>query len=367
MEQIRRDDSPVALEKLAGARSDRDRSWETIKQGIQTDDLERAHKEVAPFEASMALSDELSDRRFERAAESADLTRCRQEVERLELEAAAAKSKAADHARECDGVLAELAAIREGLGLPSGTIAELEEWVRAREAALGKPRARNDGVAALDAFQGELERAIDGLHQELGGAVAPAGRWTLDTFTALVGQTESLIAEQQGHDQQRRAVQRLLERGRKEIATLEGHLQQAEAGVEKWNTDWRAACRLSSVDETLLPDQATAVLDLIRELEEALSAGADIRINRIGAMTRDLESFAEEVGTLARSVAADLVGQAPAEAIDTLSSRLQAAQRAAARHNQEIHHAAACPMIVQKGLPGRRPLSPTLRYALGDR
>lgn len=34
---------------------------------------------------------------------------------------------------------------------------------------------------------------------------------------------------------------------------------------------------------------------------------------------------------IARAVAVDLVGQAPAEAIDTLSARLQAAQRAAAR------------------------------------
>lgn len=329
--QIQRDDSPVAVEELTDARSGRDRSWEVIKQGIQNDDLERARGEVAPFEASMSLSDDLSDRRFERAAQSADFTRSRHEVEHLELEAAAAESKAADQVRERDSVLAELTTIRDRLGLPSGTIGELEEWVRARTTALDKLRGRDDSVATLEAFQAEFEGAIDGLRQALGAAAIPASSSTLDAFNTLVGLAESLIAEQQGHAQQRKAIQRQLERGRKDIATLEGNLQQAEASVEKWKADWSAACRLMSVDGTLLPDQATAVLDLIRELEEALNTSADIRLNRIGAMTRDLEGFAEEVGTLARSVALDLMDQAPSDVIDALSARVQQAQRAAAR------------------------------------
>ena len=329
--QIQRDDSPVALEELTGARSARDCSWEAIKRGIQTNDLERARTEVVPFEASITLTDELSDRRFERAAQSADLTRSHHEVERLELEATTAKGKAADHAREYDGVLAELATMREGLGLPGKTIAELEEWIRAREAALGKLQTHDESLATLKAFQGELERATDGLRYALGAPAAPVGRSKPDILTALVGQAEGLLAEQQAHVQQRKAMQRQLERGRNEITTLESNLQQAEAEMAKWRADWSAACHFLSVDETLLPDQATAVLDLVRELEEALNAGSDIRTNRIGAMTRDLESFGEDVEMLARSIAPDLAGQPPSDIADTLSSRLQAAQRAAAR------------------------------------
>lgn len=40
--------------------------------------------------------------------------------------------------------------------------------------------------------------------------------------------------------------------------------------------------------------------------------------------------------------------------------------KADGRHDQEVHRADACRMIVQKGLPGLRPPSPTLRHVLGD-
>jgi hypothetical protein len=37
------------------------------------------------------------------------------------------------------------------------------------------------------------------------------------------------------------------------------------------------------------------------------------------------------------------------------------------RHEQEVHRANAGRMVVQKGLPGLRPPSPTPRHVLGDR
>src|SRR4051794_21830220 len=36
------------------------------------------------------------------------------------------------------------------------------------------------------------------------------------------------------------------------------------------------------------------------------------------------------------------------------------------RHDQEVHRADACGMVVQKALPGLRPSSPALRHILGD-
>src|SRR6266851_7242878 len=37
------------------------------------------------------------------------------------------------------------------------------------------------------------------------------------------------------------------------------------------------------------------------------------------------------------------------------------------RHDQEVHSRSACGMVLQEGLPGLRPPSPTPRHVLGDR
>jgi DNA repair exonuclease SbcCD ATPase subunit len=250
IEQIQRDERPVAAEELREARSRRDRLWTSIQEGLETGDIDASRGQVEPFEASMAQTDQLADRRFDRAAQSADLTRSLHEVERLQLELSAAKEKEEVLSQERAAVFAELTRARETLGLPATTVAEIEEWLRVRTTALAKAASQREAAATVEAFEAELDKAIDALRQAIGDTVGRLGSNGLEGFAALLQQAELLLAQQQENVQKCAVFQQQLSRGQKEATDLEIRLEPSLAELNAWREAW-GACPCSKVQQAM--------------------------------------------------------------------------------------------------------------------
>ena len=331
--QIRRDENPVAAEELNAARAARDQTWHDLKQSVGRGNAEESRGKVPEFEASMGLVDNLTDRRYDRAAQSASLVRSLQEVERLEIELSAAQKRRRELVEEQSAVISDLDKLRQPLALPDAAVGEIETWLRLRATALDKARLAKEATAAIDTFVGDVERANELLRQSLGIAAKATKASSLEIFASLLQQAEKLVADHERHRQQKEAAGKQLDRGLKDIEAQEATLSQAEAELAKWLADWAEACQQVSLDNGLHPDQATTALDLIRALEDSIGAISDMQTNRIDAMKRDLRVFAEDVARLVQTIAPDLASQAPEEAMGALWSRLEAAQKSRTRRS----------------------------------
>lgn len=329
--QIRRDGRPVSAEELRESRAGRDRVWYAMRDSLQAGDIAAAQAQVDPFEAGLGQADELADRRFERASESTDLTRSLQDVERLELEQAAAEASVRRQAETRAAAHDALRTVCEELGLPAAGLEEVESWLRKRAIALDKLRLHGNAARDLADFEAGIERSAGALRAALGEAAGAARSVGSATFGALLKLAADTLREQQMRGERRGLLQNQLQRGERHTAKLEGELAQALHDLEGWRAAWQEAGRTLGLGDSLTVEQATVALDLLQELKSTLGTIADIQSNRIDSMQRDLDAFATEVAPLAAALAPDLADSPAGEAVDRLAQRLGTTRQAAAR------------------------------------
>lgn len=328
-QQIERDDRPVAADDLATARHERNGLWQSIRDRLEQGDADKALGYVEPYQATTRHADALSDRRFDLAERSVALTRARQEVELITHRLAEIDSDITRHTAARNLVIAELAAIQANLGLPRATLADIDNWLRNRLDALKQVVELADKNGTLTQFDRELEQAIAALTVALNGEIDTSDPNRIEMFRRLLREADGLFTEQQTQFQKRNLINDRLRPGTQEAEALEKRRTQVTAALEAWHQEWTTACSKASLDPALRPEQVTAALELMAELEAEIGEIQDLRVTRIGAMRRDLDEFSLQVRELVGATASDLAVKAPTEALDQLAVRLTTAQRIA--------------------------------------
>ncbi|MEI6536108.1 MAG: hypothetical protein WCN98_12245, partial [Verrucomicrobiaceae bacterium] len=151
----------------------------------------------------------------------------------------------------------------------------------------------------------------------------------IELFGRLLRDADKLFTEQQEQFQKRNLIRDRLQPGQQEAETLATRHSRAVAALEIWTQSWTTACTKASLEPALRPEQVTAALELMAELEAKIGDIQDLRETRIGTMRRDLGEFSHQVKELVSATASDLAAKAPAEALDQLAVRLTSAQRVA--------------------------------------
>jgi uncharacterized protein YhaN len=328
-QQIERDDRPVAAGDLATARNERNGLWQSIRERLEHGEADKALGYAEPYQTKARHADDLSDRRFDLAEKSAALTRARQEVELITHRLAEIESDITRHSGARSLLTEEMAAIQSNLGLPGATLADIDNWLRNRLDALKQAVEVTDKKDAQSLFDSELEQAIAAMVLALnykGDAPEPN---RIEMFGRRFREADALFAEQQAQFQKRGLIRDRLKPGEQEAKALETRCTRTLAALETWRLAWTTACNKASLDPALRPEQVTAALELMAELEAEIGEIQDLRVTRIGAMRRDLDEFSLQVKALVSATANDLMAKPPAEALDQLSIRFINAQRIA--------------------------------------
>lgn len=329
VQQVRRDGRPVTSEELVGARAVREQVWRSVRQGLEAGDIQVGRDQIEPFEAAQARTDELADRRFDLASESADLVRSIQDGERLALEVTAAEGLVGEREAAVLVVMDELQKVRAAVGWPDAAVREIEQWTHDRDIALERLADLAAATDTLGAFERQLEAACGTLRGVLGAAAALITGTDPGAFTTLLQAANERQRADQDRDTRRQTLRQQLLDAQREEKDADERFGEAKATLDVWRKDWAAACAAMGFKQPLAVEQATAAVDLVQELRSALEKINDIQTNRIDAMNRDLGSFATDVEQLSAKVAPDLTGQPASELVAALGGRLAKAKDAA--------------------------------------
>ncbi len=311
---------------LAQARSARAQAWEAVREALASGAVrDDAATLSAEHERAVAAADEIADTRLQHAEDVARLA----DVER-ELTVLAHDVEELAHRRERhEAVVARAAAAWSTAWEPTGTCApapaEASAWLAARDTVLSHLA---DAAGATE--RAEAAEALRAQHTSaLGTALGGAADADLP-LSALIELADARLDALRGEAERAGRAAEAVARTVAEREDAQVALEQAEARLAAWQSEWaslRAGCGLA---DTLEPDGA---LGALRAIEQATHDQ-----ERLDALTADLDAIdarrhafeAAITRLIAATAATDLAEQPATSAAAVLHRRATDARAAAA-------------------------------------
>ena len=315
IEQFRVSRQAVTVNDLTAARDSRDSVWTSIKQGVA-----EISACAVDYERQVKNSDELSDKRHDKAQEAADLqaridTLARN---RLQLNDAVKRRELAD--TDIAAIHRDWAAHASILGFPEMPLLAYEEWHLAHADWVLAVEAVDQALAESGQYDALIEEARIGLCDALVAAGQPplenasldvmitAGRLLID---------EANAADVRGEELHRQRVNALAA-----LADLKDKHTQAQSARDGWQTSWNAALAKAGLPTNAEIAAVEGSLMLFEAIDVNLKAVREIRRARIATMRKDLDDFDDEALALVQAIAQNLQDRPSVDVAAALTSRL---------------------------------------------
>jgi uncharacterized protein YhaN len=331
------DERAVPVETLQKLREHRDTGWSIIRrkhlEGGAVSDAELkafASGSALPdaYEAAVLRADEAADRRFESAQATARLAEIVRQIaeqnEQLE------EWRGQEHGyRDDEAVLeAEWRALWKPADILPLSPDDMLVWIDARAQIMQALDKRTVAEQELVSLRDEEVRAREVLTRELGAlgvdTAALAGR-PLRMLLELATDTQR---SHEGKAASRAKLEDNLKKAKAEAGRKRKALQDAEGELAKWKDQWWKAISPTGLD----PDAGIEALDAqIETMDKMREVGArinDLRHERIEKIERDIITFEQEVTELVASIAPQLKGREPEDAVLELEEMLRTATQA---------------------------------------
>jgi Uncharacterized conserved protein len=280
-----------------------------------------------------------------------EVTAAVNEADRLSDAALADAERVSRHAqltlrhRELEGDIdACEATLKEAEIAASDALTEFQDLFHAAPVAPAAPdrmiewRRSIDGIAALSAALADARDALEAvrLKQE---ALTPVLVGMADAIglasaalpaAALARALERRLSELSERWTESRSIQGKRHAAEEALARLEEQETGLSRQVERWRLDFSQAAVLAGLADGATVEMALAALDVWRSVPDQLSEREN-RNRRVRGMSRDMETFEQEVRSLCTAVAADLASLPADVAIGMLNERAAAANTDANR------------------------------------
>ncbi|MGV2979352.1 AAA family ATPase [Camelimonas sp. ID_303_24] len=280
---------------VAEARARREQAWAAHRLTLDAASADA-------FETAMRHDDMVAETRLTRQKELLQAVQLRQQQAQIEQRLAqlatrlgAAETRIGELRQRTRTLTGALSPDLAALDAPDA----LADWLLRRQRALEtwEPLlAKQQQLAETSVLQDE---ATAGLRAVLAPAgVAGPDASLADLIAAADRLRAAVDASRRQHDERRRAA--------REYQSRKQGLERVEAAASAWTEAWSeacAACWLGAVRPLPAPARVRAALDVLPQLEAALSRRQDL-MSRIGKMERDRQSFTDAVRALAQRHAA---------------------------------------------------------------
>jgi len=331
-----RDAQAIAADTLRDARTARDAIWQDLRGHIAgASPLPAPSTSADDFEQAVAAADDVADRRFAMAEQSARLAAIENDLEAVRLQIAHKARSVADAEAEIDRRTSSWGAILAPLGLSLDPAAFLE-WSARRELALTCDAEADAARAVHDDLRARRDEAL----ARLAAAIAAFDPIVPESFQHALDLADRIAQAESEADQVRQAAHARLNAA---AAALDAAVTSKAAAGERlagWSGQWRQAVAALGLDD----DQPAAVirvqLDLLEQLrgetEEMLRLG-----QRIAAIEADRAAFAGAVRALAAACGMAADARDPAAILTGLAEAAAAAQDARKRRDALLARKAA--------------------------
>lgn len=306
---------PVTLAEVQQVRTDRDATWQAIKNGAL------AVTDAAPgYEQAVARADALSDQRHDKAQEETALQSRLDRLQYLQQQLAELESRWQDNTQALARLDQSWTERVKGLGLADMPLLRVNDWRFARERVLGAADALAEAQSAQDDFVASVAQARVALAQAMQTIQPTAPDIPLPTLMLLA---DDMVTGATRAQERRSALASQQIRAEAAIPDLSLRLAQAQAALDAWQLDLQKNLALAHLPPDTNIGAIAGALAVFERMHQHLEKIRDIRVNRIDMMRRDLNEFAAAAQALATDLAPELVRQSAAQIAMTLDGRLK--------------------------------------------
>jgi uncharacterized protein YhaN len=318
IDQYRASQLAVTVEELATARQTRDGLWTTIKNGTRS-----LADGADDYEARVRGTDDLSDKRHDKAKEAAELQSRIDSLARLRLALKDTEQRLAKIHSQITGVESDWQSRVTALGFPSMPLLAFDQW----QSALPKLFAAADAVDLAETDAAELQESFATAKARLRVALgAAAGPLAEDAeIDVQVATANAFVEAATGARARREELIRQIANASTALADLAQKTITANSDLGKWNESWALATTKAGLPNAAIAP-ADGALALFDDIDDKLKSIREIRKARIEMMRRDLEDFAQQARALAETLAPEMNGRDPTDISTELSARLAKAR-----------------------------------------
>ncbi len=279
------------------------------------------------YEAAVHSADDLADLCFGKAEAAARLVVTGRQIAEDQDRLESLREEAEALNAQCRALDAEWRELWAQAPFEPLSPDEMLEWVTARRATLNAHARRETAerqLAALSRQEAETRtRLVDALSKIGVGSGDLAGQ----PLAVVLEVASDALRE---HEKAVESGRRLVEAHRQAVADADRERESArrsEAEWSEWQSHWAVAVGALGLDTTVDPEAVAAQVDTIDEMRSIVDKVNDLRHERIGKIEAEVTAFDDDVASLAETVAPDLVGLAPEDAVIKLERRLADALR----------------------------------------
>lgn len=281
----------VTDQDAAQIRAERDHAWAEHRNRLDASSAER-------FEDALHRDDGIVARRFGHVKELAQLHETAKALKLVQSDLARAEelhAKALADAQELMGQIAEaISALSPDL--PSDwTLQHLEAWLICREKALEARGELRTATRDLQAAQNDADAIRERLTAALSALKLSFAPDAEEAALAAMAQTAL------DHEAELKRLRTAWEERGRDVSTRERAFEQAESEILAWDTDWKqicAGCWLGERGAAPVIAEVRSILTVIAELASALKEKTTLA-DRIAKMEEDQAAFRDAVTALA--------------------------------------------------------------------
>jgi uncharacterized protein YhaN len=362
---------PVSRDEVLAARNRRDDAWARIASGEAVLPLS-----APDYDALVRDADSVADRREATIQEASELRRRQEELARLTAEreqmvAQQERLHAADAARRADW-----SATIAAHGLPGMAPEAVADWMAARAAAIAAADLLADArreaaswdaaVAAATqdlhaALQDEPERPVRDERSPSRKTVPQRTAPTMAPLPRLLLEASARIQQVSDAHGQRRALDTQWTDATVAVDDLARALDAAQVALNEWEAAWRQAASGVGIAADADLAHAQASLELVADIDAALTEMSKLRIGRIETMRADLAKFDAEAQRLGALAGLPLADQGAADIAIALQQQATAAMEQQAEVKRLTTARSAAAKGVADAIARQDALSATLR------
>lgn len=330
-------------EGLTEARRHREAGWRLIRQTHEgnpppPEEIELwlakatpGHDLVHGYELAVQAADRLADRLHREAKRVADRASFAAELAATEQRIDHLGATLDRQQQNLDRLNREWAECWEPVGIRPDSPREMRAWLAQFHAvsdAQRRLRQQRASAASLESARDQQRRELIAEIERSAATVDDLG----PSLAAACDRAQTLIARYEANCQQLDQLRRDATALRNRHAAAHGEAEQAAAERASWTADWAEAVMPLRLEADALPEQVAAVLAQTEELFDRLDKCRGYQ-ERIDAIRRDGERFADDVRRVCRKAADDLADIDADRAAEQLGERMAAAVEARRRRD----------------------------------
>ena len=359
MEQFRVVHRPITREDLLNSRKERDSTWDFIKSNVAA-----LPSKVADYEKLIVDADALADTRHDKIQQAAELQSKQQKIQRLELDRDTTEGNLRRLAERSLARKAKWEGLAIECGLPKLAFQAAAQWLEARISALEASDALSEAKRSVAAHEIAVASARDTLAKALGEFGKLGEEKALDVLMLEADQIVKEILDARG---QRRTLIKQIADAENVLISLEQKVVGAKAQYEEWKVSWSKTLSLAGIGTQDDLGLVEGYLEVLKQIESALTSMQNTRAERINTMRADLEAYSHNARDLVLRVSHNQANLSPDEIALELSHRLAAANEVhseAKRLQSALESAhAKCLEATSRRQKGQAMITPLLNLA----